>query len=78
METNGGYNFKRVDGDSEDLKCIYCNYLLKDAKELPCGHLICGTCLNEHTQNERFVFSTLSRISKSSSWSYSLHSNSKF
>ena len=54
-EATGGYKFECVEGNSEELKCIHCNYLLKDAKELPCGHLICGTCLEQISQQERFV-----------------------
>jgi len=46
MASTGGYhNFEVIEGHSETLKCVYCNGLLRDAKELPCGHLICEICL---------------------------------
>jgi len=45
MTTTGGYhNFEVIKGDGEPLKCVDCKGLVKDAKELPCGHLICEIC----------------------------------
>ena len=46
MTSIGGYHhFEVIKGYPDNLKCVHCNGLLKDAKELPCGHLICEICL---------------------------------
>ena len=52
----GGYQFEVVDKDSpiKDLQCVFCTGLLKDAMDLPCGHLACEICLQQFS-NQRFV-----------------------
>jgi len=51
MASTGGYHhFEVLEGHSDILECVYCTGLLKDAKELPCGHLICEVCLQTLNQ----------------------------
>jgi len=47
MTSKGGFHdYEIVDGGPlESVKCFYCTGILRDAMELPCGHLICGPCL---------------------------------
>ena len=43
----GGYEVKLVEGLPQDLYCIVCMNLLKDAVQMQCGHVLCRACLEK-------------------------------
>ena len=50
---SGGYEVKLVEEIQEDLYCIVCMNLLRDAVQMQCGHVLCRVCLEklkEHSE----------------------------
>ena len=54
MTTGGYHGFEIFEGSTDLVKCLYCTGILRDAMELPCGHLICEVCLQRICQ-ERYI-----------------------
>jgi len=55
MNTGGYHGFEIAEGSKDLVECLYCTGILKDAMELPCGHLVCETCLQSAIDKDRKV-----------------------
>jgi len=53
MNTGGYHGFEITEGSKDLVECLYCTGILKDAMELPCGHLVCETCLQSAIDKDR-------------------------
>lgn len=42
-----GFDYDVVDSEIKELECPICFLLMRDAKEMACGHSLCGECLDQ-------------------------------
>ena len=49
----GGYEVKLVAELPQDLYCILCMNLLRDAVQTHCGHVLCRVCLEKLEENSK-------------------------